>query len=40
MVHKLLTENESVQVASQAIALTPLKRKDVTPSDRDQPVRE
>ena len=32
MEHRLLVENESVQVASQANALPPLKRKDVTPS--------
>ena len=32
MEHRSLAENESVQVASQAIALPPLKRKDVTPS--------
>ena len=30
--HRLLVENESVQVASQANALPPLKGKDVTPS--------
>ena len=30
--HRLLVENESVQVASQANALSPLKGKDVTPS--------
>ena len=30
--HRLLVENESVQVASQANALPPLKEKDATPS--------
>ena len=30
--HRLLVENESVQVASQVNALPPLKGKDVTPS--------
>ena len=30
--HRLLVENESVQVASQANALPPLSGKDVTPS--------
>ena len=40
--HRLLVENESVQMASQANALPPLKGKDVTtsgllPSPRSRP---
>ena len=37
--HRLLVENESVQVAFQANALPPLRGKDVTPSGLPQSTR-